>query len=136
MLKKVKVETTSDIVIKGDTIQYTADSFKTQANASAEDLIKKLPGVTTENGKINAQGEEVQRVLVDGKAYFGDDPKAALKSIPSEGVKEVQVYDGKTDKAKFTGFDDGESVKTINIITKPGMQNGLYGRAYAGYGNR
>jgi len=134
LLKKVKVETTSDIVIKGDTIQYTADSFKTQANASAEDLIKKLPGVTTENGKINAQGEEVQRVLVDGKAYFGDDPKAALKSIPSEGVKEVQVYDGKTDKAKFTGFDDGESVKTINIITKPGMQNGLYGRAYAGYG--
>lgn len=133
-LKKVKVKTTSDIVIKGDTIQYAADSFKTQANASAEDLIKKLPGVTTENGKINAQGEEVKRVLVDGKAYFGDDPKAALKSLPSEGVKEVQVYDGKTDKAKFTGFDDGESVKTINIITKPGMQNGLYGRAYAGYG--
>jgi len=134
LLKKVKVETTSDITLKGDTIQYTADSFKTQENASAEDLVKKLPGITSENGKINAQGEEVKRVLVDGKAYFGDDPKAALKNLPSEGVKEVQVYDAKTDKAKFTGFDDGESVKTINIITKPGMRNGLYGRAYAGYG--
>jgi hypothetical protein len=133
-IKKVKLKTEADITIKGDTIQYNADSFKTQDNASAEDLVKKLPGVTTENGNINAQGEEVKRVLVDGKAYFGDDPKAALKNLPSEAVKKVEVYDDKTDKAKFTGFDDGESVKTINIITKPSMRNGVYGRIYAGYG--
>lgn len=134
VIKTVVVKTEADIVLKGDTIQYTADSFKTQANASAEDLVKKLPGMGTENGKVTAQGEEVKRVLVDGKPYFGDDPKAALKNLPSENVEKVQVFDGKSDKAKFTGFDDGESVKTINIITKPGMRNGLYGRAYAGYG--
>lgn len=133
-IKTVTLKTEADVTIKGDTIQYNADSFKTQDNASAEDLVKKLPGVTSENGKINAQGEEVKRVLVDGKPYFGDDPKAALKNLPSEAVKKVEVYDDKSDKAKFTGFDDGESVKTINIITKPNMRNGLYGRIYAGYG--
>ena len=133
-ISKVKFKTETDILIKGDTIQYNADSFKTQENASAEDLVKKLPGVTSEGGKINAQGEEVKRVLVDGKPFFGDDPKAALKNLPSDAVKKVEVFDDKSEKAKFTGFDDGETVKTINIITKPGMRNGLYGRVYAGYG--
>lgn len=133
-IKKVKLKTEADITIKGDTIQYNADSFKTQDNASAEDLIKKLPGVTSEGGTINAQGEEVKRVLVDGKEFFGDDPKAALKNLPSEAVEKVEVFDDKSEKAKFTGFDDGESVKTINIITKPSLRNGLYGKIYAGYG--
>jgi len=134
LIEKVTLKTEVAITMKGDTTQFNADSFKTQGNASAEDLIKKLPGVTTENGEVKAQGEKVQRVLVDGKPFFGDDPKAALKNIAAEAVDKVQVYDGKSEKATFSGFDDGETIKTINIITKPNMRNGLYGKVNGGIG--
>ena len=134
LIEKVILKTEVAITMKGDTTQFNADSFKTQGNATAEDLIKKLPGVTTENGEVKAQGEKVQRVLIDGKPYFGDDPKAALKNIAAEAVDKVQVYDGKSEKATFSGFDDGETIKTINIITKPNMRNGLYGKVNGGIG--
>ncbi|UOQ65421.1 TonB-dependent receptor [Hymenobacter volaticus] len=123
-------------VQKGDTSQFNAGSFKTNPDANAQDLITKMPGVTVDptSGKVQAQGEQVQRVLVDGKEFFGNDPDAVLKNIPAEVIDKIQVYDRASDQAQFTGFDDGNQQKTINIVTKPQFRNGQFGRVLAGYG--
>jgi len=118
----------------GDTTSYNASQFKVLADASAEDLVTKMPGVTIENGTISAEGETVQRVLVDGKPFFGNDPSAALKNLPAEVVSKIEVFDKKSDQAEFTGFDDGETTKTINIVTKIDKRNGQFGKAYTAYG--
>ena len=118
--KQEKIETvvvrTKAVELKGDTTEINASNFKVNPDATAEDLIKKMPGVTQRNGDVEAQGEKVQRVLVDGKAYFGEDPKAALKNVPADAISKVQVYDAQSEKSQFTGFDDGDRTKTINII--------------------
>lgn len=119
---------------KGDTSEFNAGAYKVMKDANAEDLIQKMPGVTMENGQMKAQGENVQQVLVDGKPFFGNDPTAALKNLPAELIEKVQVFDAQSDQAQFTGFNDGTTTKTINIVTKGGMQNGQFGKVYAGYG--
>ena len=119
---------------KGDTTQYNADAFKTLPDANAEELIEKMPGVVIQNGQVQAQGETVQEVLVDGKPFFGNDPTAALRNLPAEVIDKIQVFDKKSDQSTFTGFDDGETSKTINIITRPNMRNGQFGKLYAGGG--
>ena len=91
-----------------------ASAFTTNPDASARDLVQKMPGVVMENGQLKAQGETVERVLVDGKVFFGDDPNAALQNLPAEVVDKVQVLDQQSDQAQFTGFEDGETTKTIN----------------------
>ncbi|RSK51402.1 TonB-dependent receptor [Hymenobacter rigui] len=123
-------------VQKGDTAQFNAGSYKTNPDANAQDLITKMPGVTVDpgTGKVQAQGEQVQRVLVDGKEFFGNDPDAVLKNIPAEVIDKIQVYDRSSDQSQFTGFDDGNQQKTINIVTKPSFRNGKFGRVLAGYG--
>ena len=118
----------------GDTTDYNSSAYKVLPDANAEDLIRKMPGVVIENGKVQAQGEDVKEVLVDGKPFFGNDPNAALKNLPAEIISKIQIFDQKSDQANFTGFDDGETSKVINIITKVDMRNGQFGKAYAGYG--
>ncbi len=122
------------VQINGDTTQYNADAFKTNPDANSEDLVTKMPGITVENGTIQAEGEDVKKVLVDGKEFFGDDPKLALKTLPAEMVDKVQVFDQASDQAQFTGVDDGNSSKAINIITRKDKRRGTFGRMYAGYG--
>ncbi|MCB0841938.1 MAG: carboxypeptidase-like regulatory domain-containing protein, partial [Bacteroidetes bacterium] len=123
------------ILIKGDTIEYNADAFKTQPNSAVEDLLKKLPGVEIErDGTIKAQGETVKKVLVDGKEFFGDDPKIASKNLPANVVDKVQVFDKKSEIAEFTGIDDGERDKTINLELKDGKKKGIFGTVTGGYG--
>ncbi|MEO5643032.1 MAG: outer membrane beta-barrel protein [Bacteroidia bacterium] len=118
----------------GDTTAFNASAYKTNPDATAEDLVNKLPGVTNDGGTLKVNGEEVKQVLVDGKPYFGDDPNAALKNMPADMIDKVQVYDKSSDQSQFTGFDDGQSKKTINIITKKNTLNGQFGKVYAGYG--
>lgn len=93
-----------------------------------------MPGVVIQNGTVQAQGEDVRQVFVDGKEFFGNDPTLALRTLPAEVIEKIQVYDRLSDQAQFTGFDDGETAKTINIITRPEKRNGQFGKAYAGYG--
>ena len=125
------------IRIKNDTIEYNADAFKTEANASVEDLLKKLPGVEVESdGSIKAQGEEVQKVMVDGKEFFGSDPTMATKNLPANAVKKVQVLDKKSETTEFTGVDDGQRTKTINLELKEDKKSGMFGSATVGYGQR
>ena len=121
-------------VQKGDTVQYNANAFKTNPDASAQDLIRKMPGITVQNGTVQAQGENVQKVLVDGKDFFGDDPETALNNLPADAIQRIEVFDKKSDQAQFTGFDDGNTQKTINIITKKSKRHSSFGRVYAGYG--
>lgn len=134
-LPEIKINETQNRAIQnGDTTEIKANAFKVNVDATAEDLLKKMPGITSENGTLKAQGEEVKKVLVDGKEFFGDDPTIALKNIPADMIEKVQLYGKLSDKASFTGFDDGSEQKTINIITNKSKRNGQFGKAYAGYG--
>ena len=129
------VVTQSPIQVKNDTISYNASSFNTKPNAVAEDLIKKLPGVDVgTDGSIKAQGETVTRVLVNGKRFFGDDPKMATRNLPPDVIEKIQVFDDLSDQSKFTGFDDGNRVKTMNITTKKNANKGYFGKMVAGIG--
>jgi hypothetical protein len=128
LLKEVIIKTGS-IKIKGDTTSYRASDFKVDANANVEELLKKLPGIQVDkNGTIKAMGETVERVLVDGEEFFGDDPGMAVKNLRADAIKEVQVFDKKSDQAEFTGIDDGDSKKTINLRLKEDKKKGYFGK--------
>jgi len=123
------------ILMKKDTLEYDAASFRVRPNANVEDLLKQLPGVEVdEDGTIKAQGEEVQNVLVDGRRFFGNDPKLATRNLPADAVDKVQVYDRKSETAEFTGIDDGSRERTINLLLKPDRKNGAFGYASGAYG--
>lgn len=123
------------MAIKGDTVEYNAAMYATKPNAVAEDLLKKFPGIQVDaSGNITAQGETVTRVLVNGKRFFGDDPKMATRNLPPDIIEKIQVFDDLDDQSKFSGFDDGNRVKTINITTKKDKRQGYFGRTVAGAG--
>ncbi len=134
-LGEVVVTSESPIVVKNDTIQFNASGFRTQPNATVEDLMKKLPGMEVDKeGNVKSQGEQVQRVLVDGKEFFANDPKLATKNLTADMVESIQVFDDMSDQAKFTNIDDGSRSKTINIKLKKNMNKGYFGRALVGGG--
>lgn len=117
------------IRIKGDTTEYNADSFQVAPNASVEDLLKELPGIQVDkDGKITAQGQKVQKILVDGDEFFSDDPTVATKNLRADAIDKVQVFDKKSDQAAFTGIDDGETTKTLNLKLKANAKNGYFGK--------
>ena len=123
------------IKIKGDTTEYMADSFKVKDNATVEDLLKRLPGIQVDkNGNITAQGETVQKILVDGEEFFSDDPKVVTQGLQANVVDKVQVYDKKSDQTEFTGIDDGQKTKTINLELKEDKKKGFFGKVDAGGG--
>lgn len=134
-LATVIIQTTvSPVAQRGDTLQMSASQYKVNPDASTEDLVKKMPGITIENGEVKAQGETVRRVTLDGRELFGDDATAALRSLPAEVVDKIQVFDRLSDQDRAAGVTTGETQKEINIVTRAGMRNGQFGRVYAGYG--
>lgn len=134
-LKEVVVKGKADIRAKGDTLEYDAAHYKTKDNAVVEELLRKLPGVRVDRaGNIIAQGETVQKILVDGKEFFGNDPTIATRNLPADMVSKIQVLDKASDQAAFTGVDDGHNTKTINIITKKDRKKGYFGNVSAGGG--
>ncbi len=118
----------------GDTVSYNAAAFKVAADADVEGLLKKMPGITITNGTVEAQGEEVKKIFVDGKEFFGEDVSTAINSLPAQAVDKVEVFNKLSDNAEFSGMDDGEGYKAINIITHSNMRQGQFGKFYAGYG--
>lgn len=127
--------TRAAIKIKGDTTEFDPRAFKIQPNATVEDLLKQLPGIQVDkDGKITAQGQTVPKVLVDGEEFFGDDPTLVTKNLRADMVDKVQLYDKKSDQATFTGIDDGEKTKTINVQLKADKKNGYFGKAEGGVG--
>lgn len=133
LLSEVIVRSGSPIKIKGDTLVYTADSFKVRPGANVEELLRRLPGITVDkSGQITAMGERVKKVLVDGEEFFGSDPGIATKNLRADAVQEVQVFDKKSDQAEFTGIDDGIWDKTINLKMK--KMAGYFGKVELGGG--
>ncbi|WP_342647325.1 outer membrane beta-barrel protein [Mucilaginibacter sp. CSA2-8R] len=129
----------TNIAVKGDTTDYNALGYVTQVNDNVEALLKKLPGIDiSRDGKITVQGKTVNKVLVDGKEFFGNDPKAAIKNLPADAIAKVQVIDDKTDRTKNTGIDDGQREKVINLSLKNDKKNGWFGNiaAQPGTGSR
>jgi len=119
-------------VQKGDTTVMKAEAFKVNPDANAEELVKKMPGITVENGTVKAHGEQVTKVLVDGKPFFGDDPSVALKNLPADVIDKIQVYNKLSDQSELTGFDDGSSAKTINIVTRKDARVSQFGKFSGG----
>ncbi|MEJ7557851.1 MAG: TonB-dependent receptor [Pedobacter sp.] len=125
----------ASIKMKGDTTEFNAAAFETQKNAKVEDLIKQFPGMkTNRNGEIVFQGTVVEKILLDGEEFFGDDPALITKNIRADMVETVQVYDAKSDEAKRTGIEDGVKIKTINIQLREDKKKGIFGKTEAGYG--
>ncbi|MDZ7935297.1 MAG: outer membrane beta-barrel protein [Emticicia sp.] len=123
------------VQIKGDTVEFNAGSFRTQPNAAVEDLLKKLPGVQVDrDGNITAQGEKVRSITVDGKEFFGKDPKVASQNLPADAIDKVQLFDKKSDQTAFTGIDDGSREKTINLKLKEDRKKMTFGKTTAGMG--
>lgn len=126
-----------EMIVRNDTVEYNADSYKVAEGSVLEDLLKKMPGVEiSSDGKITVNGKEVKKMLIDGKEFFSDDPKIASKNLPTKMIDKVQVLDRKSDMAMMTGFDDGEEETVINLTVKPGMKQGWFGNAFAGYGSK
>lgn len=119
---------------KGDSLIYNASAFKVLDGSTAEDLLAKMPGIVVEGGTVQAQGEAVKKIYVDGKEFFDGDINLAIKNLPSDIIASIEVFDKMSEQSEFTGFDDGESVKTINIVTKGGFSEGNFGKLYGGYG--
>lgn len=122
-------------VLKGDTTEFDAAAFSTEPYADADALVMQIPGVEIdEEGRVKAQGEDVQRIIVDGKEFFSTDPRIALKSLPADIIAKIQIIDEQSEQAQFSGFDDGQRRKVINIVTRPDRRRGYFGRAGGGYG--
>jgi len=125
------------VKVMGDTTQFSASAYTTEPYADADALIVQLPGVEVdEEGNVLVQGEQVQRIIVDGKEFFSSDPRIALKTLPADVIDKIQIIDEKSEESRFTGFDDGNRKKIINIVTKPNRRHGHFGRATAAYGNQ
>ena len=131
VVKEVQALRTSQ---NGDTVAYNAAAFKVAADADVEGLLKKMPGITISNGQVEAQGEQVKKIFVDGKEFFGEDVSTALNSLPAQAVDRVEVFNKLSDNAEFSGMDDGEGFKAINIVTHANMRQGVFGKVYGGYG--
>lgn len=124
------------IIMKKDTIEYNASSFKTSDNDMLEDLLKKLPGVeVSSDGTVTANGETIKKITIDGKTFFLDDPQLATKNIPAKIVEKVKVVDRKSEQARFTGIDDGQEETIIDLSNYKGMMDGWFGNVMAGGGH-
>jgi hypothetical protein len=124
------------IIVKEDTVEYNASSFKTTDNDMLEDLLKKLPGVeVAEDGTVTANGETIKKITIDGKTFFLDDPSLASKNIPAKIIQKVKVVEKKSDQAMFTGIDDGQEETIIDLSVRPGMMKGAFGNIMAGGGH-
>lgn len=135
LLEEVIVRDSRPITIKGDTVEYTADSFKVREYANVDELLRKLPGIEIDkNGKIKAQGQEVKRMLVDGDEFFSDDPAVVSKMLKANVIDKVQVFDNKSEEAKITGLEDADKSKTINLTLKENAKQGYMGKLEAGAG--
>lgn len=121
-------------VVREDTVEYLADAYKTTPDASAEDLVAKMPGIEVSQGSVKAQGETVEKVQVDGKPFFNNDPTLALRNLPAEIIEKIQIYEEQSEQSQFTGFDDGNTIRTMNLVTRRNMRNGQFGTISAGYG--
>jgi len=134
-LDEVLIKSRAPITIKKDTLEFNVKSFKTKKDANVEDLLKQLPGVEVdEDGKITVNGKEVNKILVNGKPFFGNDPTITTRNLTKELIEKVQITDTKTKSEAFAGEEGDTENKTINLTIKEENNKGVFGRAAAGGG--
>ena len=137
LLEEVIVRQNRAIVIKGDTVEYKADSFKVSEGSNVQDLLRKMPGLEVDrNGQITAHGKKVEKVLVDGEEFFSDDPAVVTQNLRADAIDKVQSFDKKSDQAEFSGVDDGVRSKTLNLVLKEDKKKGYFGKVSLGVGTR
>ncbi|MDO5036575.1 MAG: TonB-dependent receptor [Porphyromonas sp.] len=125
----------SPVVFKEDTVQFNTDAFRVQEGASVETLLRQVPGIEIDkDGRISYNGEEIEKIELDGKEFFSSDPTIATRNLPSDMLRSVQVYDKKSDETTLTGMDKGDRTKTLNLKVKPDRKHGVMGNASVGYG--
>lgn len=135
-IEEVVISASSSIVLKGDTMEYDTKNFVARDFAEADEIVAQIPGVMIdEDGNVTAHGEQVTRIIVDGKEFFSSDPKIALKTLPADIIAKIQLIDEKSEQSKFSGFDDGKRNKVINIVTKPDKKVGFFGKSSLSKGN-
>ena len=136
-IEEVEIIASPAIVLKGDTMEFDAKNFSTREYAEADELVAQIPGVMIdEEGNVEAHGEKITRVIVDGKEFFSSDPRIALKNLPAEIIAKIQLIDEKSEQSRFSGFDDGKRNKIINIVTKPDKRHGYFGKINGGKGDK
>lgn len=118
----------------GDTLSYHADAYKVVLGANSESLLTKMPGISVSERGVEAHGRTVQKIMIDGEEFFGNDVLSALKNLPADMIEDVEVFNKLSDEAELTGVDDGRGYTAINIRSKPDRRKGTFGRLYAGYG--
>lgn len=136
-LDEVNITAPEPVVrVMGDTTEFRASAFSTEAYADADALVKQIPGVEIDSdGNVKVLGEDVKRIIVDGKEFFSTDPRVALKNLPADIIDKIQLIDERSKESRFSGFDDGNRSKIINIVTKPDKRTGYFGRLAGGLGN-
>jgi len=135
-LKEVVVTERVPVAVqKGDTTEFNAKAMKVNPDANSDELVEKVPGVVIQDGKVTARGQDVKRVRVDGREFFGDDALATLKNLPADVVDRIQLVEEQSEQARLSGIDDGNREMTMNIVTRPDRRNGTFGRVTAGAGN-
>lgn len=135
LLEEVIVKQNRAIRMRGDTVEYTADSFKVRDGASVKELLRNMPGLQVDNkGQVTAQGQKVEKVLVDGEEFFSDDPAVVIENLRADAIDKVQSFDKKSDQAEFTGVDDGSRSKTLNLVLKEDKKKGYFGKVVIGGG--
>lgn len=124
------------VTVKQDTLEFNVSSFKTMPNAMLEDLLKQLPGVEVDkDGNVTLNGKKISKITLDGREFFGGDPKIALKNLPKDIIDKLQVMDNKSREARFNKTSTGNEDLAINITLKKEVQRGWFGRLSAGYGS-
>lgn len=135
-LEGVEITAAPTVVLKGDTTEFNAAAFTTEPYADSDALLAQLPGFEIDaEGNLIAQGEQITRIIVDGREFFSTDPRIAMKNLPADIIDKIQLIDERSDQARFTGFDDGERNKIVNIVTRRDRRNGYFGRVGSAYGN-
>lgn len=136
LLKEVSVFASKiPMIVKQDTVEFNASAFKTNPNDAVSELLKKVPGMEIDqDGNLTVNGENIGQILVNGKEFFGDDPKIALENLPADAIDKIKVYDQMSEKSEFTGVDDGERTKTLDLTVKKDRLKGFFGNATGGGG--
>jgi hypothetical protein len=134
-LKEVQITEKVPVAVqKGDTTEFNAKAMKVNPDANSDDLVEKVPGVVIQDGVVKAKGQDVKKVRVDGKEFFGDDAMATLRNLPADVVDKIQLVEEQTEQSRLSGVDDGNRTMTMNIVTRPDRRNGIFGRVMAGAG--
>lgn len=136
MLKEVQATAQAlKVTVVEDTFVYNSAAYRTPEGSAVEELVKLLPGAQVDDdGNITINGKQVKKIKMDGKEFMNGDTKTALKNLPTSIVERVKAYEGKSDRSRITGIDDGEDEMTLDFTIKSGMNKGLMGNANLGYG--